>query len=264
MVNDVLCGDCFELLDKIEPRSVDLILSDPPYGKTQNEYDEKEIDTVELFKQYNRVVKETGVIVLTCAEPFTSMLVMANKKKYKYKYIWVKSKATNFLNAKKQPLRKFEEVVVFYGKQPTYNPRMTVAEPYDKGVRKNQLTGSYGDFDPVHVKSGSGIRYPTDVLYFKTAESEIERTVWHPNQKPIALMEYFISTYTNPGELVLDTFVGAGTTACACVLTGRNFICMDNQQKWVDVTNQRVEFWRQEVNRQMYYSMDRQSLPGYS
>lgn len=253
MVADVICGDCFEEMDKLEKRSIDFICSDPPYGKTQNEYDEKEIDVVELFKCYNRIIKENGVIALTSAEPFTSELVMANKKNYKYKYIWVKSKATNWLNAKKQPMRKFEEVVIFYGKQPTYNPKMTMAEPYDKGVRKNQLTGSYGDFDPVRVKSDSGIRYPTDVLYFKTAESEIERTVWHPNQKPVALMEYFVSTYTNPCDLVLDNFAGVCTTACACILSGRNYICMDNDQKWLDVGKQRVEFWNQEVNRNKYY-----------
>ena len=125
--------------------------------------------------------------------------MLSQPKMYKYRWIWQKSKATNFLNAKKQPLRKFEDVCVFYSKQPTYNPQMIEGEPYDKGVRKNQLSGSYGDFQPAHVRS-DGLRYPTDVIYFKTAESEGD--VWHPSQKPVELGLFFVRTFTNPGDIV--------------------------------------------------------------
>lgn len=266
-------------MDEIENHRVPLILADPPYNKTQNKYDQKPVDVPELFKSYKRILKNGGVIALTSAEPFTSDLIYNNKKFHKFKYIWVKSKSTNFLNAKKQPLRKFEEVTIFYRERPTYNPQMFRAEPYDKGVRKDQLTGSYGDFDPVRVQSSSGERYPTDVLYyqpveagidpilyFKTAESEIERTVWHPNQKPVALMEYMVNTYTNPGDWVIDNYAGVCTTGCACILANRHYTCMDNDQKWLDIGAGRVKFWQQEVNRKKYYMMSpayRQGLPEY-
>ena len=161
--------------------------------------------------------------------------------------MWVKSKSTNFLNAKKQPLRKHEDVCVFYAKQPTYNPQMTEGDPYDKGIRKNQLSGSYGDFQPRHVKS-DGKRYPHDileielnsspfdaplaeasddanlneVLYYKTAESEGE--VFHPTQKPIDLGRYLIRTYTNEGDIVLDNTCGSGSFLVAAALEKRDYI----------------------------------------
>ena len=135
--------------------------------------------------------------------------------------MWEKSKATNFLNAKKQPLRKHEDICVFYKKQPVYHPQMTEGEPYDKGFRKDQLSGSYGDFQSVHVKS-DGQRYPTDVVYFKTAESEGE--VFHATQKPIELGRYFIRTYSNPGDVILDNTSGSGSFLVAALLEGRNFV----------------------------------------
>lgn len=146
---------------------------------------------------------------------------------FKYKWIWEKSKPTNFLNAKKQPLRKYEDVCVFYKKQPTYNPQMTKGEPYNKGVRKNQLSGSYGDFQPVHVYS-DGSRYPTDIIYFKTAESEGK--VIHPTQKPIELGRYFIRTYSNPGDLILDNTFGSGSFLVAALLEGRNFVGIEKNK----------------------------------
>ena len=128
---------------------------------------------------------------------FTAALIMSNLSMFKYKWVWEKSKSTNFLNAKKQPLRKHEDVCVFYDKQPVYNPQMEKGCPYDKGVRKNQLSGSYGDFAPRHVVS-EGERYPTDIIYCKTAESE--GPVWHPTQKPVSLGRYLIRTYSKPGD----------------------------------------------------------------
>ena len=125
------------------------------------------------------------------------------------------------MNAKKQPLRKHEDVCVFYNKQPVYNPQMTEGEPYDKGVRKNQLSGSYGDFQPVHVHS-DGKRYPTDVVYFKTAESEGE--VFHATQKPVELGRYFVRTYSNPGDIILDNTSGSGSFVVAALMEGRNFV----------------------------------------
>ena len=146
---------------------------------------------------------------------------------FKYKWVWEKSKSTNFLNAKKQPLRKHEDVCVFYKKQPVYHPQMIEGEPYDKGIRKNQLSGSYGDFQPVHVHS-DGKRYPTDILYFKTAESEGE--VIHPTQKPVMLGRYFVKTYSNPGDVVLDNTSGSGSFVLAALLEGRNFIAIEKNK----------------------------------
>lgn len=167
---------------------------------------------------------------------------------YKYKLIWVKSKATNFLNAKKQPLRKYEDICVFYKAQPTYNPQMSEGEAYDKGVRKDQLTGSYGAFSPKHVKS-DGSRYPTDIVYFKTAESE--GAVYHPTQKPVELGRYLIRTYTNPGDIVLDNACGSGSFCVAAVLEGRSFIGIEKNEDvalfkkqpvdYIDICNQRIK-----------------------
>lgn len=165
-----------------------MVLCDLPYGTTQNKWDSI-VPLDELWAEYKRIVKPNGAIVLTSQGLFTALLIMSQPKLFKYKWVWEKSKPTNFLNAKKQPLRKHEDVCVFYRKQPVYNPQMTEGEPYDKGVRKNQLSGSYGDFQPVHVHS-DGKRYPIDVVYFKTAESEGE--VFHATQKPVEMGRYFV------------------------------------------------------------------------
>ena len=165
-------GDCLEVMDKLieSGLKIDAIITDPPYGTTQNKWDSV-ISLDEMWNRINKLIKSNGAIVFTSQSIFTAKLILSNEKWFKYKLVWEKSKATNFLNAKKQPLRKHEDICVFYNKQPTYNPQMREGKPYDKGVRKDQLTGSYGDFNPVHVKS-EGKRYPTDVVYFKTAESE--------------------------------------------------------------------------------------------
>ena len=236
-LNKIYNEDCLEGMKRIDDKSIDMILCDLPYGTTQNKWDSV-IPLDELWKEYKRTIKDNGVIVLTSQGIFTAKLMLSNEKWFKYKLVWVKSKATNFLNAKKQPLRKHEDICVFYNKQPQYNPQMTEGEPYDKGVRKNQLTGSYGDFNPVHVKS-EGMRYPTDVVYFKTAESEGK--VYHPTQKPVALFEYLIKTYTNEGETVLDNCMGSGTTAVACLNTNRNFIGFEKEEKYCKIANERIE-----------------------
>ncbi|KKQ23581.1 MAG: M.BspCNI [Candidatus Roizmanbacteria bacterium GW2011_GWC2_37_13] len=222
-INRVIQGDCLEVMSSLPNSSIDMILCDLPYGTTQNPWDSV-IPLNKLWKHYLRIIKENGVIVLNSQGVFTANLILSNKEYFRYKIVWVKSKATNFLNAKKQPLRKHEDICVFYKNhksQPTYNPQMTNGTPYNKGIRKNQLTGSYGEFGPVEVKS-DGIRYPTDVIYFKTAESEGK--VLHPTQKPVKLGEYLIKTYTNEGDIVLDNACGSGSYLIAAILTKRNFI----------------------------------------
>lgn len=226
IINQLFEGDCLKYLKQFPDNSIDMVLCDLPYGTTQNKWDSI-ISLSKLWKEYERVVKDNGAIVLTSQGLFTAQLMMSNPKMFKYKWIWEKSKPTNFLNAKKQPLRKYEDVCVFYKKQPIYNPQMTKGEPYNKGVRKNQLSGSYGDFQPVHVYS-DGSRYPTDIIYFKTAESEGK--VIHPTQKPIELGRYFIRTYSNPGDLILDNTFGSGSFLVAALLEGRNFVGIEKNK----------------------------------
>jgi site-specific DNA-methyltransferase (adenine-specific)/modification methylase len=234
-------------MQELPTGSVDMILCDLPYGTTRNGWDSL-IPLKPLWDEYLRVVKERGAIVLTAQGLFTARLMTSCEEHFKYKIVWMKSKATNFLNAKRQPLRKHEDICVFYQKAPTYNPQMSEGDPYDKGVRKDQLTGSYGDFDPAHVKS-EGQRYPTDVVYFKTAESEGE--VWHPTQKPVALGRYLVRTFTNPGDVVLDNAFGSGSFLVASLLEGRHFTVLEkndqlkrfkgNEIDCIDLARKRLE-----------------------
>lgn len=233
-------GDCLMEMQNIPDKSVDMILCDLPYGTTQNKWDSV-IDLDALWLQYKRVIKDNGAIVLTAQGVFTAKLILSNEKWFKYKMVWEKSKSTNFLNVKKQPLRKHEDICVFYNKQPIYNPQMEAGKPYNKGYRKNQLTGSYGYFSSCCVKNDTGARYPSDIVYFKTAESESEQKVWHPTQKPIKLMEYLIKTYTNKGDTVLDSTMGSGTTGIACKNLNRNFIGIELNEKYFAIAKNRIK-----------------------
>lgn len=247
IVNTIIKGDCLEVMEDFPNKSIDMILCDLPYGTTQNQWDSV-IPLDQLWKHYERIIKDAGVIALTAQGLFSAKLMLSNPKLFKYKITWVKSKPTNFLNAKKQPLRKHEDILIFYKKQPRYNPQMSKGEPYNKGFRKDQLTGSYGDFRTVEVKS-DGERYPTDVVYFKTAESE--GTVYHPTQKPVALGRYLIRTFTKPGDIVLDNTCGSGTFPVAAVLEGRRFVGIEKNQEvymfkskevdYIEICKQRIE-----------------------
>jgi site-specific DNA-methyltransferase (adenine-specific)/modification methylase len=245
--NSIFEGDCLEIMSYLPEASVDLILCDLPYGTTQNHWDSV-IPLPKLWEAYYRILKPDGAIVLTSQGLFTARLTLSNEKYFKYKIVWVKSKPTNFLNSKKQPLRKHEDVCVFYKKQPTYNPQMSPGEPYDKGFRKDQLSGSYGDFSPAHVKS-DGARYPTDVIYFKTAESE--GPVFHPTQKPVELGRYLIRTFSKAGDLVLDNAFGSGSFLVAAASEGRDYVGIELNQgavtfknvktDWIDVAVKRLK-----------------------
>jgi len=212
--------DALMAMKYIPDSSIDLILCDLPYGTTQNNWDSV-IPLDLLWNEYKRVIKPNGVIALTSQGIFTAKVICSNMPWFKYKIAWIKSKSTNFLNAKKQPLRKHEDICIFYNKQPTYIPQMSKGRPYDKGVRKSQQTGSYGDFSPSRVCS-NGERYPTDVIYFKTAESEGK--VYHPTQKPVDLGRYIVRTYTKPGDIVLDNAFGSGSFLVSSILEERNAI----------------------------------------
>ena len=238
VVNSVIEGDCIEVMRYLPNGCIDMVLCDLPYGTTQNKWDSI-VPLDELWAEYKRIVKPNGAIVLTSQGLFTAMLIMSQPKMFKYKWVWEKSKPTNFLNAKKQPLRKHEDVCVFYQRLPVYNPQMTEGEPYDKGVRKNQLSGSYGDFLPVHVHS-DGKRYPTDVVYFKTAESEGE--VIHATQKPVELGRYFVRTYSRPGDLILDNTSGSGSFLVAALTEGRNFLGIEKNADSELFKNEKIDY----------------------
>jgi site-specific DNA-methyltransferase (adenine-specific)/modification methylase len=241
-------GDCLKVMKKIADQSVDMILCDLPYGTTQNKWDSV-IPLDELWVEYKRIIKPKGVIALTSQGIFTAKLVLSNEAWFRYKFVWIKSKPTNFLNARRQPLRQHEDICIFYGSQPDYNPIMSPGEPYNKGVRKAQYTGSYGDFKPVQVKS-DGDRFPTDTLYCKTAESESGGRVWHPTQKPVALGRYLIRMFTKEGDIVLDNAFGSGSFLVSAALEQRRFIGIEQNQEvhlfkekkidYIGIANQRL------------------------
>jgi site-specific DNA-methyltransferase (adenine-specific)/modification methylase len=237
-INKIIEGDCLKTLKQFPNNSIDMILCDLPYGTTCNKWDSV-IPLNDLWYEYKRVIKDRGVIALTAQGLFTAKLILSNEQLFKYKLVWEKSKPTNFLNVKKQPLRKHEDICIFYKKQPTYNPQMKNGDPYNKGVRKNQLTGSYGDFKAVEVKS-KGERYPTDIIYFKTAESEGK--VVHPTQKPVSLGQYLIRTYTNPGDVVLDNACGSGSFLISAMLEGRNFIGIEKNKQVHLFKNKKINY----------------------
>ena len=232
-------SDMFDTLGKIEPQSIDLLLTDFPYGtlnKSRNEWD-RVIDYDKFWKHIKIICKPNAAIVSTAAQPFTSVLISTNYAWFKYCFVWEKSKATGYFNAKKQPMRAHEDIVVFYNKQPTYNPQMTVGKPYDKGTAIRDAEQYGKQTKAVHVKNEEGTRYPRSVLYFKTAEDEGK---YHPTQKPIALYEYLINTYSNEGDTILDPCMGSGTTGVACVNTNRNFIGIEKEENYYKIAEQRI------------------------
>lgn len=237
LINQVLNIDCLTGMNQIEDNSIDMILCDLPYGTTQCKWDTI-IPFEDLWNHYNRIIKENGAVVLTSAQPFTSLLVSSNIKSFRYSWVWEKSKATGYLNSKKRPLIAHEDILVFYKKQPTYNPQMVIGKPYNKG-KALRTTNVYGKQKEILVENKEGLRYPRTVQYFKTAESEGK--VFHPTQKPIELFEYLIKTYTNEGDVVLDNCMGSGTTAIASIATNRNYIGFEKDEEYFKLSLERIE-----------------------
>lgn len=230
-------GDCLELMPSIPSKSVDMILCDLPYGTTACEWDSV-LDMSKLWAEYERVIKDNGAIVLTACNIFTFALYNSNPKLFRYRWIWKKSLATGFLLAKKQPLRNFEDVLVFYKKLPTYN-----AISFRKGDKKN-IPSNKGCAVYNQVRGIGTVyenRMPTTVLEFDSAVtgSNINITI-HPTQKPVALFEYLIKTYTNEGEIVLDNCSGSGTTAIACLNSNRHFICIEKNETYYKKSLDRI------------------------
>ena len=236
-------GDCLELMQYIPDASIDMILCDLPYGTTQNKWDSI-IPLDLIWEQYSRIIKERGAIVLTSAEPFTSTLVMSNPKLFRYDIIWEKQKGSDPLNANRKPLRSHENVLVFYKKLPTYNPQFTNGEPY---MRKGDCSVKSSNFNKAEkVKdrgSKTGQRYPKTVLKFSNEGMNSKNL--HPTQKPIKMIEWFIKTYTNENEIVLDNTAGSFTTAIACLETNRKYIVMEKEKEYYNKGIKRILEWKQ-------------------
>ena len=231
--NKILLTDSFKSIKLIPDNAIDLILTDLPYGVTARNKWDVIIPFDKLWEQWNRIKKETTPIILTSIQPFTSLCVLSKPEFFKYEWIWEKQQGTGFLNAKKQPLRNHESVLVFYEKQPVYNPQMTKGKPYTCKSGKGSL--NYGEQKQI-ITENKGERYPLTVRKF-AYDGKKE----HPTQKPISLFEYLIKTYSNEHDTILDCCAGSGTTGVACKNTNRNYICIEKEEKYYNIMKDRIE-----------------------
>jgi len=230
-------ADCFDVFPFIEDKSIDAIICDLPYGTTQNKWDSV-LPLDLLWKQYERIIKDNGMICLTSAEPFTSTLIISNKKLFKYDLVWDKKLSSGFLNAKRMPLRRHEQILCFYKKLPVYNPEMvTRGKVRKKGIttESGKHTSNYGKFENSVVENNE--YYPTSILEISNANRNAKE---HPTEKPIELMEYLIKTYTNEGDTVLDNTMGSGTTNLACLKLNRKSIGIEKEKQYYDVAVRRL------------------------
>ena len=243
---DLIKGDCLDVMKTIPDGSVDAIITDPPYGTTQCKWDSV-IDFELMWEQLNRIIKPNGAIVLFGSEPFSSALRMSNIKNYKYDWVWDKKVSAGFLNAKKQPLRRVENIIVFYKKQPTYNPQFEKrTESEIKTFKAKQScngigTENYNKYDLIKTKNAEN-KYPINIIFKNSKEKECNfKNRVHPTQKPTLLMEYLIKTYTNENETVLDFTMGSGSTMVACQNTNRNGIGIEMDDKYFKVAKDRIK-----------------------
>lgn len=236
-INKAYHMDCFEGMALLPDKSVDMILCDLPYGTTQNKWDCL-LDLKLLWQHYKRIIKPNGAIVLTAQSPFDKVLGCSNLEWLKYEWVWEKTTATGHLNAKKMPMKAHENILVFYEKLPTYNPQKTKGHTPVNSYTKHQTDGSNYGRTKVGVSGGGQTdRYPRSVLKFSTDK---QKEHYHPTQKPLELFRYLIRTYSNPNDLILDNCLGSGTTAVAAELERRQWIGFDNDQHWINVTNERL------------------------
>ena len=238
--SQLINADCLQAMRDIPDGSVDMVLTDPPYGTTACKWDTA-ISFEPMWKHLKRITKSNGAIVLTASQPFTSALIMSNVKMFKYDWIWNKSRPTGVLNAKKQPLRDKEDVLVFYKTQCTYNPQGLVDVNKEVGTgatRANQNGNATGKILQTESRKYTQEKgnYPRQVQRFANAGKTV-----HPTQKPVALMEYLIRTYTNEGETVLDFTMGSGTTGVACANLARSFIGIEMDADYFALASKRIQ-----------------------
>jgi DNA modification methylase len=243
----IILGDCLEEMELIPDKSIDMVLADLPYGTTACSWDSI-IPIDLLWVQYKRIIKENGAIVLTAVQPFTSALVMSNLKMFKYSWVWDKKRHSNPLIAKKQPLNNYEDIVIFYNKQCVYNPQPyklhTEKQLSSKGIGDTHLTDTKGATTIINDgrKNENGYGYPRRIIKDIPVHNNLskDKNGLHPTQKPVALFEYLVKTYTNQGDLVLDNTAGSGTTGEACLNLYRDFVLIEKEQKYYDVIKNRL------------------------
>jgi site-specific DNA-methyltransferase (adenine-specific) len=231
----LMLGDCLERMKEIPDGSVDMILADPPYGTTACKWDGI-IPFEPMWEQLKRIIKPNGAIVMTASQPFTTALIASNLKEFRYCWVWEKTLFTNFAQVKKQPAKRHEDICVFYQKQPTYNPQMGQGKPYTDKERVRSM-GVTGDALPSKKAiTNTGTRYPSSVQKFSNGNNGSV----HPTQKPVALMEYLIKTYTQEGETVLDFVMGSGTTGVAAKKLNRKFIGIEKDETYFKIAQERI------------------------
>ena len=238
-------GECIEQMKLIPSGSIDAIITDTPYGTTACKWDSV-IPFEPMWKELNRIIKPNGAIVLFGSEPFSSALRMSNIKNYKYDWIWDKKVSSGFLNAKKQPLRRIENIIIFYKKQPTYNPQFKKrTESEIKKFKAKQScngvgTENYNKYDLIKTKKAEN-KYPVNIIFKNSKEKECNfKNRKHPTQKPVELMEYLIKTYTNENETVLDFTMGSGSTGVAAKNLNRSFIGIELDEKYFEIAENRI------------------------
>lgn len=236
---ELICGDCLEMLPFVPSKSVDMVFTDLPYGTTRNSWDCL-IDLNVLWKEYERVIKDDGVIALWAQSPFDKLLACSNMKLYRYEWVIEKTSATGFLNAHKMPMKAHEQILIFYKKLPQYNPQMEhghvrkVSTAWHK--RNSKATTNYGEHGLTSYDSTD--RYPRDVLKFKWDK---QKSSLNPTQKPVAACEYMIRTYTSRGDTVLDSCMGSNSTGLAAIRLGRNYIGIEKDEEMFDIAANRLE-----------------------
>ena len=236
---DLRQGDCLELMKDIPDGSIDMVLTDPPYGTTACKWDSV-IPFEPMWAELKRIIKPNGAIVLFGSQPFTSALIMSNVKMFKYEWVWQKTMAGNFFNANKEPMKKHENILVFYKKPPQYNPQMSYGKPYSEKKERQRYYGAFAREKTTSIKPtiNKGTRYPSTVQLFSNGNN---KNNGHPTQKPVPLMEYLIKTYTNEGETVLDFTMGSGSTGVAAKNLNRNFIGIELDEKYFEIAKKRIE-----------------------
>ena len=240
-IDKIYCGDCLELMPLIPDKSIDMILCDLPYGTTLCKWDTI-IPFKNLWDNYKRIIKDNSAIVLNCQQPFTSFLIVSGIDIFRYTWCWDKNYHPNYMNANKMHTKAFEDIAVFYKHQPIYNPQKFQGIPYVCAKlppkRKRIVSEVYGDKpNSIGKDVSDGMRTPNGIIKISGRSNKNV----HPTQKPVALYEYLIKTYTNEGALVLDNCIGSGTTAIACINTNRHFIGIEKEQKYVDIANKRIK-----------------------
>ncbi len=239
MKTKLLQGDCLELMKDISDKSIDMILCDLPYGVTQNKWDSV-IDLKLLWEQYERIIKDNGVICLTAQNKFSAKLMLSNENLHKYNLVWDKQLTSGFLNANRMPLRVHEDILIFYKKLPTYNPQKVKGKPnHSKGKMTTDENNNYGTYGKIDNKEILGdMKHPKSIISFQKPHPS---KCLHPTEKSLELFEWLIKSYSNEGDLVLDNCMGSGTTGVACKNLNRDFIGIELDEKYFEIAKKRIE-----------------------